>query len=51
MKNKSKDKKYCGVRKGVIETACPELNWENVYHFRDFVIDRYRIHKKKDVQQ
>lgn len=51
MKTKPDDTLYCGVRKELIESAKPELNWENIGHFRDFVIDRYRVHKKKDVRQ
>lgn len=50
MKTKKRDKLYCGVRKEVIENADPELNWENVYHFKRFVHDRYIIHKRKDVK-
>ena len=51
MKHKSADKSYCGVREEKIANAMPEINWESVYHFRSFVIDRYRIHKRKDVKQ
>lgn len=51
MKSKPKDKEYCGVREKVILEATPELDWDSVYHFKTFVIDRYRIHKRKDVKQ
>lgn len=51
MKSKPKDKPYCGVRKDVIATATPTLDWDAVYHFKTFVIDRYRIHKRKDVKK
>lgn len=51
MKTKKADVKYCGVREDVIESAAPELDWENVYHFKRFVIDRYRVHKNKDVKK
>ena len=51
MKTKRADKPYCGVNKGKILEATPELDWDSVYHFRTFVIDRYKIHKKKDVDQ
>ena len=51
MKTKTRDKKYCGVSRLAIAEADPTLNWENVYHFKRFVIDRYRVHKRKDVQK
>lgn len=50
MKTKKKDKLYCGVRQGVIENAVPLIDWEAVYYFKQFMIDRYRVHKKKDVK-
>lgn len=50
MRNKPDDVLYCGVRADVVMSAEPTLNWENVYNFKKFVIDRYRIHKKKDVR-
>lgn len=50
MKNKKADKEYCGVRKEVILTAEPTLDWDAVHHFKTFVIDRYRIHKRKDIE-
>jgi len=51
MKSKPKDKPYCGVRKSVIDKATPVLDWDAVYHFKTFLIDRYRIHKRKDVKE
>ena len=51
MRTKERDMPYCGVREDVIKNAMPSLNWENVYHFKKFVVDRYRVHKKKDVQR
>ena len=51
MKTKKRDEKYCGVRRSIIENAEPELNWENVYNFKRFVIDRYRVHVRKDVEK
>ena len=51
MKTKSKDTIYCGVRQAVIESADPTLDWDSVYHFRTFVIDRYKIHQRKDIKQ
>ncbi len=50
MLTKSKDKKYCGVDRDKISEAVPVLDWDSVYHFKTFVIDRYRIHKRKDVK-
>ena len=50
MKTKKADIPYCNVRQDVIENAKPTINWENVYHFRTFVIDRYKVHKRKDIQ-
>lgn len=51
MKNKDKDKLYCGVDKNKIDSAEPELNWRSVHYFKEFVLDRYRVHKRKDVKQ
>lgn len=51
MKTKKRDTLYCGVRQEVIENSEPILNWEAVHHFKTFVIDRYRIHKRKDIKQ
>ena len=51
MKTKDRDVLYCGVRPEIVSRAMPELNWENVYNFKRFVLDRYRIHKKKDVRK
>lgn len=49
MKNKPKDKLYCGVDPEKIASADPEINVRGLYHFRDFVLERYRIHKRKDL--
>lgn len=51
MKTKKLDIPYCNVRREVIAAANPTLNWENVYHFKRFVIDRYRIHIRKDIEK
>lgn len=51
MKTKKRDKLYCGVREDVISSAEPTLDWESVYHFKAFVMDRYRVHKRKDVKR
>lgn len=50
MKSKKADKEYCGVRKDVILSANPELDWDSVYHFKRFLVDRYKIHIRKDVK-
>ena len=50
MRTKKRDKLYCGVRENVIAEATPELDWDAVYHFKDFVMERYKIHKRKDVK-
>lgn len=51
MRTKKADVLYCGVREEVIYSAEPILDWENVYHFKRFVVDRYRIHKRKDLKR
>lgn len=51
MKTKPRDEEYCGVREHKIESAKPTLDWDSVYHFRTFVIDRYNVHKRKDVKE
>lgn len=51
MKTKSADTPYCGVDERKILEATPVLDWDSVYHFKTFVIDRYRIHKRKDVKK
>lgn len=50
MKTKKNDVIYCGVDKNKILNADPDIDWDSVYHFKTFVIDRYRIHKRKDVK-
>ncbi len=51
MKTKKADIPYCGVDEKKILEATPVLDWDSVYHFKTFVIGRYRIHKKKDVER
>lgn len=50
MKTKNRDVPYCGVRRDVILNADPELDWDSIYHLRTFIVDRYKIHKCKDVK-
>lgn len=49
MNNKERDVAYCGVNKEKILTAKPTVDLDSIYHFRTFVIDRYELHKRKDV--
>ena len=51
MRTKKADIEYCGVRKDVIFSAEPTLDWDSVHHFKTFVIERYRIHKRKDLRE
>lgn len=50
MRTKRKDVLYCDARFNVVRDANPSINWENLGHFKTFVIDRYMIHTKKDVE-
>lgn len=50
MKNKPCDVIYCGVREKKIKNANPTLNEENLLHLYHFIIRRYNIHLRKDVQ-
>ena len=45
------DRPYCGVRKEVIEAAEPFVNKENMTHLMEFIVERYRIHVRKDILQ
>ena len=49
MQTKSRDVPYCGVRRGKIKNARPTLNEENTAHLLNFIVERYRIHVKKDI--
>lgn len=50
MKNKKRDTLYCGVDKNKIEQADPILNENNFKYLHQFIVRRYMIHRKKDVQ-
>lgn len=50
MKNRPMDVPYCGVNEKKIKKANPVLNEENFRHLYNFVVRRYMIHKRKDVQ-
>ena len=49
MQTKERDTRYCGVRKSKIQKANPYLNEENTAHLMNFIIERYRIHVRKDI--
>ena len=49
MKNKERDIYYCGVDRKKIRKAEPYLNEENTAHLRDFIVDRYMTHVRKDI--
>lgn len=49
METKLKDVAYCGVNEKRIRKAEPYLNEENTAHLRDFIVERYRIHVRKDI--
>lgn len=49
MKNKPKDKEYCGVSLEKIQNAEPILNKKQLRLFYKFLRERYKIHIKKDV--
>lgn len=49
MQTKPRDVAYCGVNAKRIRKAEPYLNEENTAHLRDFIVERYRIHVRKDI--
>ena len=49
MKTKPRDVPYCGVRQKKIQKAQPYLNEENTAHLMNFIVERYRIHVRKDI--
>lgn len=51
MDNKKHDVRYCGVSYEKIRDALPTINWRNMKHFHHYLIERYTIHKKKDVEK
>lgn len=50
MLTKTKDKPYCGVNRGKIAERNPQLSIEAFTELVQMIKDRYRIHKRKDVQ-
>ena len=51
MKNKPRDKFYCGVRKEIIKMRIPKLNRKNFELLKYWISERYKIHLKKDIQK
>lgn len=51
MRNKPADIPYGGLNAERIRAAKPEFHKEHLEMFREFVIDRYRIHVLKDVKK
>ena len=51
MKNKPADIPYGGLKAERIQAAKPQFHKEHLEMFREFVIDRYRIHVLKDVKK
>lgn len=49
MRNKPNDKPYCGVDRQKIGSALPVLNEQNMSHLMRFIVDRYRVHVRKDI--
>lgn len=49
MQDKKRDTPYCGVRKSVVMKAEPKLNPENMAHLMRFIVERYKIHVRKDI--
>lgn len=49
MKTKQRDTRYCGVDRERIASAKPTISTVSLVHFRKFIIERYKIHVKKDV--
>ena len=51
MQNKPNDRPYMGCRADKIKSAQPVLNVENFKHLHRWIIDRYAVHIRKDVQK
>ena len=51
MKTKEKDIEYCGVDRGKISKSHPELNEEVFGFLYKYIIDRYKVHIRKDVKK
>ena len=49
MKTKQRDKLYCNVDRQKIKSANPVLNEKNMGYLLTFIVDRYRVHVRKDV--
>lgn len=51
MKTKSRDAEYCGVDKEKVLCAEPVLNDKNMAHLLTFIVERYRVHLRKDIKK
>lgn len=51
MRTKANDVLYCGISKCKLEKAEPELNENNMRHLLTFIVERYKIHLRKDVYE
>lgn len=51
MKHKPNDIPYLGCRAEKIQSAQPILNLENFRHLHRWILDRYAVHIRKDVQK
>lgn len=51
MRYKENDIPYLGCRADKIKSAMPTLNLENFQHLYRWIVDRYSVHVKKDVQK
>ena len=51
MRNKVKDVLYCNVDREKILNVSPIFNHENLWYFYEWLVERYKIHLKKDVEK
>lgn len=50
MKTRKRDELYCSVRPSIVLQCDPEIDWDNLYLFRHWIIERYKIHTRKDIE-
>lgn len=51
METKKDDVRYCDVSLEHIVNMLPVINWENMKLFHHYLIERYKIHTRKDVEK
>lgn len=51
MKTKRQDKLYCGCSEKKIYTAAPKLNYDNMMLLHRYIVNRYLIHIRKDINE